>query len=294
MKTRTTRIKLGLAILTLGACAVSPADAQSGINVLNSQYTTYVMVQGTNGESGTTAQAGDFELWPWGNSRMTVSPAPISDEMYAPVSGLLSAQAGTETFGVSAYSSMGGLEHEVDAAAGAHNATAGAESEIWFSPTTSGTANIELDFAVAYNWEYSAGSVSLIDLTSSQTLWNYGWYLLSGTVPWSSPYGGSGVATLALETDFKATDSYALTMYTQTFSDYDAEQVSIQLSGLEVAPGSPAFVPEPSTFVLVGLGVMFLLTLNRHARQMSARHINVIGYKSGLICQPCSANKAAS
>jgi hypothetical protein len=268
MKTETAKIKLGLAILTIGACVVSQADAQFGINVLNSRYTTYVMVQGTNGESGTITQAGDFEVWPWGNSRMTVSSVPIGDEMYAPVSGLLSAQAGTEMFGVSAYSSMAGLEHAVDVAAGAHNATAGAESEIWFSPLASGTANIQLDFGAAYEWEYSSGSVNLIDLTSGQTLWNYGWYLLSGTVPWSGPYGGSGVATLALETDLNATDSYALDMYTQTFSDQDHELTSIQLSGLEVVPELATFVPEPSAFVLTSLWVTVLLTLHRR------RHIS--------------------
>ena len=255
MKTQTAKIKLGLALLTLGACVVSQADAQFGINVLNSQYTTYVMVQGTDGESGTITQAGDFELWPWGNSRMTVSPVPTSDEMYAPVSGVLSAQAGTETFGVSAYSSMAGLEHAVDVAAGAHNATAGAESEIWFSPTTSGTANIELDFAAAYEWAYSAGAVSLIDLTSSQTLWNYGWPSATGTVPWNGYPGEPVSATLSLETDFNATDSYALDMYTQTFSDQDHELTSIQLSGLEVVSEPATFVPEPSTFLHLGSGL---------------------------------------
>ena len=277
MKTETAKIKLSSIILALGACAVSQANAQFGINVLNSQYTTYVMVQGTNGESGTITEAGDFELWPWGNSRMTVSPVPIGDETYAPVSGQLSAHAGTELFGVSAYSSMAGLEHAVDVAAGAHNATAGAESEIWFSPLASGTANIQLDFAAAYEWEYSSGSVSLIDLTSGQTLWNYGWYLLSGTVPWSGLYGGSGAATLTLATDLNATDNYALDMYTQTFSDQDNELASIQLSGLEAVLEPPTFVPEPSTFVLTSLWVAVLLTLRRRCHiSRPARSIRVM------------------
>jgi hypothetical protein len=239
--------------------------------MLNSQYTTYVMVQGTNGESGTISQTGDFQLWPWGNSRMTVSPVPIGDEMYAPVSGVLSAQANTEMFGVSAYSSMGGPEHLEDYLAGAHNATAGAESEICFSPLTSGTADIELNFTGDYEWFYSQGSVNLVDLTSGQTLWNYGWSGPgNGTVPWSVNLGSSPIATasLALETDLNATDSYALDMYTQTFSDSDDELTSIQLSGLEVAPPvQVAFVPEPSVFVFVSLGIMFLLTFKWPVRK---------------------------
>jgi hypothetical protein len=268
MKTRTAIIKLGLGTLAFGFCVAAQADSPFGINVLNSQCSTYVFVQTNGFNAGVDiGSSGLFQVWSPGNSRMTVSSVPSSDSMYLDGTGILAGEANVDTFGVSAYTDMHGA---FGAGWPGHNSTAGAESEIWFSPTTSGTANIELDFSAAYNWEYSAGSVSLIDITSSQTLWNYGWYLLSGTVPWSGPYGGSGIATLTLETDLNATDSYALDMYTQAFSDSDAEQVSIQLSGLDVVPETITFVPEPSVFVLAGLGVTFLLTLNRRATQISA------------------------
>jgi hypothetical protein len=272
MKKHIVKLTHVLTLLLLGACCSSEADSPFEVSMLNSQYTTYVMVQGTNGESGTITQAGDFQLWPWGNSRMTVSPAPVSDEMYAPVSGLLSAQAGAEIFGVSAYSSMGGFEHEVDVMAGAHNATAGAEGEISFSPLVSGTVNLELDFAGNYEWFYSQGFANLIDLTSGQTLWAYGWNM-SDESSWIRNANGTASAIYSLETTLSVSDTYALTMYTQTFSDSDAEEATIQLSGLEVVPESPGFtavgtggvvfVPEPSLFNLAGFGVAVLLILHR-------------------------------
>jgi hypothetical protein len=256
----TTRIRLVLAVLALGACLVSQADAQFGINVLNTQYTTYVMMQVTN-DSGAESQLGDFQLWHWGNSRMTVSSTPISDAMY----GLVTttningqfpnvAQANTEMFSVSAFSANG--QRLEDLATGAQNATAGAESQIWFSPLTSGTADIELDFS--QNYEYDVQFyVSLINLTSGQTLWNYEWLTGTGTIPFELNSNGR-TANLSLETDLNATDSYALDIFTQTFSDHDEELGSIEVSGL-------AAVPEPCPFALAGLAAL-LLTFRRVLR----------------------------
>ncbi len=251
MKTQLAKIQLGLTILAVGVCVVSQAHAQFAINVLNAQYSTSVMAEGTNGEPLNVSKAGNFSLWSGGTSRLTVSPIPISDEMYAPVSGLLSAEASAEMFQVSVYSRMATPE---DSAAGARRATAGAESEIQFSPLTSGTATIQFNLFGNYEYMRSDGSLRLVDLTSSQTLWSYGW---QGLINAFSPNpDGTATGMLSFETVFNAGDTYALDMYTQTFSDEDRELVWIQLSGLEV-------VPEPSVFALVGFGVAFFLALHR-------------------------------
>jgi len=164
------------------------------------------------------------------------------------------AQANESMFGVSAYTDM---REAFWTGWPGQNSTAGAESEIQFSPLTSGASAIDLNFLGTYNWYNSAGSVSLIDTTSDQTLWSYGWYLMAGTVPWDyALYPGS--ATLSLETDFNSGDTYTLTMWTQTFSDQDQEQTSIQLSGIGVASHPPIVVPEPATFAFIGLAALLL------------------------------------
>ena len=240
MRTRSARTKIALGIMAFGACLTAPASPPFGVSVLNSQYTTYVFVQ-TNGANANvgTGTSGDFAIWSGGNSRMTLPPIPTSDSMSLGGSGTLAAEANVDTFGVSAFSDM---VPAFPQGWPGHNSTAGAESEIWFSPLTGGTATIGLDFSGAYTWYYSSGFVSLSDVTAGQTLWNYGWNglnLLDGS-NWMLNPDGTASATYSFQTDFNPADTFKLTMYTQTFADYDEEQTAIQLSGLVEA------IPEPS------------------------------------------------
>jgi len=250
-------MKLGPGVLALGVCMAAQAAPPLEVSVLNSQYTTYVFVQ-TNGFNANvdSSSSGNFEIWSPGNSRMMGSPVSISDSLYLDGTGILAAEANADMFGVSAFTDM----HQAFFQGWpGHNSTAGAESVISFLPLTGGTATTDLEFTADYDWSYSAGSVSLFDVTSNQTLWNYGWYLSSASLPWTGYPGGPASAILSVETDFNAADTYSLTIYTQTYADQDNEQTSIQLSGFEI-------VPEPSAFALIGLGTAAALILRRRCR----------------------------
>lgn len=232
---------------------VSQAHAQFQVNVLSAQFTTYVMVERTNRGVHAVGSDGHFQIWSWGDTRMTVSTSPIVDEIYGPESGLLNAQARAEIFGVSTYSAI----RAADVVLGqVHNATAGAESQIWFAPATSGRANLEFDCFGKYLWPFSAGVLSLRDLTENQTLWHYEW-------DWGGPFisngDGTASAMLACTTDFSADHTYALGIFVQTFAYDDVELVSVQLDGLQIASA----VPEPSVFALSGFGFVVLLGRRR-------------------------------
>jgi hypothetical protein len=256
MKSPFTTIRFALTVLALATCTALPAAAQFDIEVADAQFSTYVMVERPDGGSHTTGHDGHFSIWPWGISRATNSSAPMSDEIYGPESGLLNAQANAEWSGVAAYSSI----RAADAGAGAHNATAGAESQIWFSPLTTGTATIQFDFVGEYAWAFSACFLSLTDTTSDQTLWDYEWSDLSGPFPFSGNNpDGSSTGLLSYTTSLSSEKNYELDMFVQTFSNNDVERVSVQLSGLRVAN----VIPEPSSLALVGFGAAILLTARR-------------------------------
>jgi hypothetical protein len=240
--------------LALGICAVVPAALAMDVNVLKAQNTTYVFVQ-TNGANVTANASDHFSVWSPGNSRTTVSPMAFSDSLSGNGSGQPAAQASATGFGVTAFTDMSALgNHQLDLPA--HRATAAAESAIWFSPATSGIATIDLAFFGAYEWFYSAGSVSLLDVTSNEALWSYGWNgsALSDGSLWIRNADSTVNAGYSVGTALNATDTYKLTLFTQTFADFDIQQTSIQLTGLT----GLTLVPEPASLALLGLGALIL------------------------------------
>ena len=148
------------------------------------------------------------------------------------------------------------------------SSTATARSDIFFSPLSSGTTSIGLDFFGANEWYSSDGYASLLDVTENQTLWNYGWSLMGqGTVPWTNNYDGDASqshAAVSVDVDFDATHTYELVMNTDTDSNGDTQIVQIQLSGIEA-------VPEPSTIALIGLGAASWLVLRRRRASPARR-----------------------
>jgi hypothetical protein len=251
-----TRAKTGFRPIVWGPLFLTFAFAQTGhpapINILDAQYTT-----------GLSANCDDIETAGTTNvSGIHFSPVSISDSMNDPGSGQLSMQANAGLFGIVAQTYANeniGL---------VQSCSAYAESDLWFSPLTSQTATINMEFIAQGEADYTSGNVRLFDVTSGQQLWNYGWgawtYIYgapsgidNGTsVPWAYPLYSDQDVTLTLDSDLNASDTYELIMRTGSQAASDMERESIQLSGLEP-------VPEPSTFALASLGTAAWFALRR-------------------------------
>lgn len=237
--------------LTLALAPRSYSDPLP-INILDAQYTTVVDYAEQTSIGGV---ATNF-------SRTMVSPVQIGDSLYNPVTGQLSAQADAGQFGISAYTAACG-SNLLGYDPFAQNSVANATSELWFSPLTSQTTTINIQISAWNQWQFTSGTLSLLDVTSGNELWNYWWGDFTsqnpGTVPWVITSGGdpNATATLQLDTSFNASDTYILTMNTVTASNPgDSEQILVQLSGLEP-------VPEPSTVAFLGLGLLALARVRR-------------------------------
>lgn len=199
------------------------------INILDSQYTTTVRVIESESIPSFT--------------RTQTSPVPINDSVDTSVA---SANAGL--FGVSAQTAAFPYPPDYISTSSAFT-----ESDLWFSPLTSQTTaiNIEISAGIEPHFVFTFGNVNLLDITSGNEVWDYGWGwgLLNNGIPvpwdnlgsWEDPQ-----ATLILNTDLNASDTYELSMSTGSSSAMDTEYESIQLSGLEP-------IPEPSAFALIGL-----------------------------------------
>ena len=206
--------------------------APLGISVYAAQYTTAV-------------EAGYFFPFPGpaitNISRTLVSPVPIEDALYYSPTADLEAEATTAPLAISAFTS---------AALGTtlrdrfRWSVAQASGELWFTPLTSETSRITLNFWAWYEAPfYSEGFVRLVDVTTGQQLWHFGWDFegQGSTVPWvfrpAAPGAPDHTAVLMLDTGFARAHTYQLSMYTATDSNVpDQEQVVMQLSGLEIVP----------------------------------------------------------
>lgn len=243
-------MKSGLAVLALGVC-VSAQAAPLEITVLNANYTASVGWSCIT--DSVTASSGSSSI---------VSASPASD-MYInqnsdlPMYNVKWAEADASLFEIFGYTSTSG---GVEGFGQSTTSSATARTDIFFSPLSSQTTSIDLDFLGANEWYYSDGYVSLVDVTANQTLWNYGWALMGqGTVPWTNNYDGVASqfhAAVSVDTDFDATHTYELVMNTDTDSNGDTQNVQIQLFGIEA-------VPEPSACALIGLGVAAWLVIRR-------------------------------
>ncbi len=133
-------------------------------------------------------------------------------------------------------------------------------SDISFAPLLSQTATINLQFTGYANWDQSDCLVSLKDVTSGETLWQYGWTAFTGA-PGTPQFINlpqtdmDNSLTLAVPTPFVRGDIYEVVMDTDAESNNDNGGAQVQLFG----DISLSFVPEPSTFALLGLAAMLLL-----------------------------------
>jgi len=221
------------------------------IDLLSAQYTTIVSLDSF--VSGTSF------------CRTQVSLVPISDALYYS-DGRVIANANAGVMGMSAHTSAFPAPPDF-----IHGAYAFTESDLWFSPVTSQTTTIGIQFSAGPHITFTYGYVSLLDVTSGIKLWNYGWDLGNPgaqhdwtPVPWVLT-GDSGTAVLMLDTTLNASDTYQLSMSTSSGAASDSETESIQLFGLEP-------VPEPSTFALLGLGSITAAMVRLYGRAHKPRH----------------------
>jgi hypothetical protein len=196
------------------------------VAVSGAQFTTYVEAEG----------------WPVDTypaiSRTSTASSPVSDEIdlpvleYAPMIYITNhAIASADLFGVSAKTGWG-------------KANASATVQLLFSPLYDQTQTIGIQISNdSSHGPYTAGSVSMLDLTSNTESWNYGWTMgFSGAdnIPWDlGSYNSS--ANFSLDTAFVASHEYELMMMTSSNAGDDSESVSIQLTGLQAVP-EPSFV----------------------------------------------------
>ena len=208
------------------------------VSVSSAQYLTYVEVfQATNFSNN----MGNYE------SRTTISPSPISDEIDLPI--IIGQGQGTITHAIA----NAGL-FDVSDQSGWGFANAEGVSQLWFSPLAD--QNQALSFQItAYgpgSQAFTAGQASLLDLTSSSELWNYTWNAIGdtsqypvsiplglGNIPWVAPDFES--ANFSVTSKLLASDQYELTMIVCSNAGDDLENAEIQLVGLQVVPEPPSF-----------------------------------------------------
>lgn len=175
------RVMVWVSLLLTVAFASRGYPTPLPINILDAQYTTSVSVS-----SWILLEGGGIGHTNY--SRTTVSSVPISDSLYHPVSGLPEAEANAGLFEISAFTAAANGIYDPFR----HGSGASAQSVLWFSPLTSETTTINIQFSGWEEWYYSDGFVSLLDVTSGDEVWNFWWGQLRPprTVPWVDTYGG--------------------------------------------------------------------------------------------------------
>lgn len=223
------------------------------ISVSSAQYTTYVAARDYS-QGGATI------------SRTTVSATPFSDEIDVPSQYFVDntqvdnvAIANANLFMVSDQTIVGW-------------AAATATTRYLFSPLADQTQSIgiQIDARGANGISWTAGQISLMDLTLGSQIWGYSWNPSSlpdlstglsltpepSTVPWDTT--GGITANFALNTDFNQSDQYALAMMVESQAGTDVEFPQMQVTGLQV-------VPEPNSLPLMFLGLGGLIAIRRVA-----------------------------
>jgi hypothetical protein len=254
MSTITARMSLVLGALTFGACVAGHAQPLE-VNVINSTYTASVNWWGVGGFLGNPNVSGSNSVVsasPTSVDYINQSPSIITGPNYTTVWG----EASAGHFQSYAFSETGQGQYMNSFC------YVSAISDISFSPLVSQIANLNLEFTGYANWPFSDCLATLNDVTSGQTLWEYGWTGVTTTSPAQfinlPPTNPDNPFALTVPTIFLAGDSYELILDTDANSNNDAEGAQVQLSGIGVA--LPVyFVPEPSTFALLGLVAMLLM-----------------------------------
>ncbi len=243
----TTSIGLVLAVLAFGACPAGQAQPL-GVNVINSRYSASVSWWGVGGFSSNPDVSGS-------NSVVSASPTSIDYINQSPSwSGNNTQIWGEADAGLFQSYSF------TDTVQGQYQNSfcyVSAISDILFSPLSSQTATLSLQFTGYDNWYQSDCLVTLNDVTSGQVLWNYGWTAFTGApnsqqfinLPQTDP---DDPLSLNVPTAFVASDTYELVMSTDANSNNDNGGGQVRLSGL-------AAVPEPCPLALAGLAAMLLM-----------------------------------
>ena len=265
MSTITARMSLVLGALTFGACAAGHAQLLE-VNVINSTYTASVNLWGVGGFLGNPNVSGSNSVVsasPTSIDYINQGPSVIAGPNYTTVWG----KASAGLFQSYAFSETGQGQYMNSFC------YVSAISDISFSPLVSQTATINLEFTGYDNWFQSDCLATLNDVTSGQTLWNYGWTANTGApgsqqfinLPQTNP---DDPFALTVPTAFLAGDTYELVLDTDANSNNDAGGAQVQLSGIGVA--LPLyFVPEPSTFALLGLAATLLMFRSVPRRNLS-------------------------
>lgn len=230
-----------LVLAAAGLFSVSPvAGARSvEISVLDAEHSSRLNVrQGTvvAGEQVVTV-----------TTRTSSSPRPVDDELQ--VSSRLFAKGHADVFSISAQTSA------TDSSVPIQSAGAHAETTLRFSTFADGLAPLSFAFTGDGQAYYSSGLVSLVDVTTDESMFMYSWdsssFFDPSMIPWVSHGTGPHrfTASIAAEPLLLASHVYELTMGASTNAQDDAQRVTIDLSGLQVAP-----VPEPSTYAMLLMG----------------------------------------
>lgn len=179
-------------------------------------------------------------------TRSTESVVPINDSFMSQET-LLIAHAEADLLRISTFAAADYPNYDT--------ASASAKSEITFSPAANTLMPIGIEAIGWDHWYFSIGNVSLVDVTTGTTLWDFAWDGLSGTMPWLDQGGvePKATASLALNTELFESHDYRLTMFTSVNSQEPSlPQILIQVTGIQV-------VPEPTVFALVvlaGIGLV--------------------------------------
>jgi hypothetical protein len=246
------RTRFVLAVLALGACLTGRAQL-SGVDVINSTYTSSVSWWGHGSFFGDPDVSGSNSVVsasPTGNDYVNQNPSIITGPNYTTVWG----EANAGLFQSYAFSNTSQGQYM------SSFCDVSAISDISFAALLSQTATLNLQFTGYDNWDQSDCLVSLKDVTSGQTLWQYGWTAFTGA-PGTPQFINlpqtdmDDSLTLAVPTPFVRGDTYEVVMDTDAESNNDNGGAQVQLFG----DISLSFVPEPSPFALLSLAAMLLL-----------------------------------
>ena len=229
MKPWTLFVVLGL--LVPGESAADPFSIQ----VLTTRYTTTVQVDATSSD-----------LPQIQTTRHATSTTPTTD-VFA-LMGFDWATASADLLTVTTRTEAG--MDPMHRYGGKSMATA--ESALTFAPMADGVADLAISLIGFSQVWWSDGRLQLHDVTTNEVLWNYGWtccFFQHATMPWSAPPEYNGQAAFTIAQPLLAAHEYVLTMMISTNAHNDREGLTMAVSGL-----TP--VPEPSTILLVGTGLI--------------------------------------
>jgi hypothetical protein len=235
-------------VFVISGLALGPIQSQElgalPIDILGAEYTTYVGIR-------------DAHLIM--DSRETVSVIPISDYMSRETSWLGGAMSAASS------ASLGNLFIAAEAnTPDYHSAAASAQTMLQFAPVVSASQVIEIEIVGSGDhWEWAWGHFRLLDLTTSEELWNIAFDYEDNI--WGT-WGAPSPATVRwdIEQYFDSTHTYDFTMAVgiNTGGDPSNPMLNVNLSGLQ-----PISIPEPATTIVLGFGLMGLAGLRRKLRK---------------------------